>query len=102
MLGYEVVDGNDPGRTLFSMPEDRTLFFSCRPDVLSMARIQGQQKYIYHFGNRPEEYYDLKKDPLEEHNLISKVGRRELNRSRSEVLAWHAEATAAYPQPGRS
>jgi hypothetical protein len=35
-------------------------------------------------------------------NLIGKVGRRELDRLRSEVLAWHAEATAAYPQPGRS
>jgi lipoteichoic acid synthase len=102
MLGYEVVDGEYPGRTLFELPEDRTLFFGCRPDLLSAARIQGQQKYIYHFGNQQEEYYDLKKDPLEGNNLIGKVGKRELNRLRSEVLAWHAEATAAYPQPGGS
>jgi lipoteichoic acid synthase len=102
MLGYEVLDGEYPGRTLFSLPEDRTLFFGCRPDLLSAARIQGQQKYIYHFGNQQEEYYDLKKDPLEKNNLIGKVGKRGLERFRSEVLAWHAEATAAYPQPGRS
>jgi lipoteichoic acid synthase len=102
MLGYEVVDGEYPGRTLFDLPEDRILFFGCRPDLLSAARIQGQQKYIYHFGNQQEEYYDLKKDPLEKNNLIGKVGKRELDRLRSEVLAWHAEATAAYPQPGRS
>jgi arylsulfatase A-like enzyme len=102
MLGYEVVDGEYPGSTLFGLPEDRTLFFGCRPDLLSAARIRGQQKYIYHFGNQQEEYYDLKKDPLEKHNLIGKVGRRELDRLRSEVLAWHAEATAAYPQSGRS
>src|SRR5215217_1657642 len=102
MLGYEVVDGEYPGRTLFSLPEDRTIYFGCRPDLLSAARIQGQQKYIYHYGNRPEEYYDLKKDPLEKHNLISEVGEKKLDRFRSEVLAWHAEATAAYLQPGRS
>jgi lipoteichoic acid synthase len=102
MLGYEVVDGEYPGRTLFSLPEDRTLFFGCRPDLLSVARIKGQQKYIYHFGNRPEEYYDLKKDPLEKHNVISKFGSRKLDQFRSELLAWHAEATAAYAQPGRS
>jgi lipoteichoic acid synthase len=102
MLGYEVVDGEYPGRTLLSLPEDRTMFFGCRPDLLSAARIQGQQKYVYHYGNRPEEYYDLKKDPLEKNNLISKVSRRELDRIRSELLAWHADATAAYAQPRRS
>ena len=102
MLGYELVDGEYPGRTLFSLSEDRTLFFGCRPDLLSAARIEGQQKYIYHFGNQQEEYYDLKKDPLEKNNLIGKVGRRELDRFRSELLAWHAEATASYPQSGSS
>ena len=102
MLGYELVDGEYPGRTLFGVPEERTLFFGCRPDLLSAARIQGHKKYIYHYGNRPEEYYDLKKDPFEKNNLIGKVGRRELDRFRSELLAWHAEATASYPQPGRS
>jgi lipoteichoic acid synthase len=102
MLGYEVVDGEYPGRALLSLPEDRILFFGCRPDLLSAARIQGQQKYIYHFGNRPEEYYDLKKDPLEKNNLIGKVGEKELDRYRSEALAWHAEATATYARPGRS
>jgi len=102
MLGYELVDGEYPGRPLFGLPEDRTLFFGCRPDLLSAARIQGHKKYIYHFGNRPEEYYDLKKDPLEKNNLIGKVGRNELDRFRCELLAWHAEATASYPQPSRS
>src|SRR5215213_3023374 len=102
MLGYKVVDGEYPGRTLLDLPKDRTLFFGCRPDLLSAARIEGQQKYIYHYGNQQDEYYDLKRDPLEENNLIGKVGKRELNRLRSEVLAWHAEATAAYPKSGRS
>jgi lipoteichoic acid synthase len=102
MLGYEVVDGEYPGRTLLDLPEERILFFGCRPDLLSAARIEGHKKYIYHYGNQQDEYYDLKRDPLEENNLIGKVGKRELNRLRFEVLAWHAEATAAYPKSGRS
>src|SRR5215208_3231020 len=87
MLGYEVVNGKYPGSTLLGLSEERTLFFGCRPDLLSVARIKGQQKYIYHFGNRPEEYYDLKRDPLEKHNVISKFGSRKLDQFRSELLA---------------
>jgi lipoteichoic acid synthase len=102
MLGYEVVGGEYPGSTLLNLPEDRSLFFGCRPDMLSAARIEGHQKYIYHFGNQQDEYYDLRKDPLEKSNLIGKAGKRELDRFRSEVLAWHAESTASYPQHGHS
>jgi lipoteichoic acid synthase len=96
MLGYEVVDGEYPGCPVLELPEDRPLFFGCRPDLLSAARIEGQEKYIYHFGNQPEEFYDLAKDPLEQHNLIARVGREELDRWRQEVLKWHAHASDAY------
>jgi len=99
MLGYEVVDGEYPGRSMLGLPEDRTLLFGCRPDLLSTARIQGQEKYIYHFGNRPEEFYQLAKDPLERNNLATKVGGKILDRWRSELLEWHAATTAAYDRP---
>jgi hypothetical protein len=42
------------------------------------------------------EFYDLAKDPLEEHNLIARAGREDLARWRREVLEWHAQASAAY------
>jgi len=102
MLGYEVVDGEYPGRSVLDLPEDRTLLFGCRPDLLSTARIQGQEKYIYHFGNRTDEFYNLAKDPLERNNLAAKVGGKELHRRRSELLEWHAETTTAYDQPNHS
>jgi lipoteichoic acid synthase len=102
MLGFEAVDGAYPGRTLLEVPEGRTLFFGCRPDLLSTARIKGQEKYIYHFGNRPDEFYNLAKDPFERNNLAAKVGGKDLHRWRSELLEWHAETTAAYERPDRS
>ena len=98
MLGYEVVDGEYPGRSVLGLPEDRTLLFGCRPDLLSTARIQGQEKYIHHFGNRPDEFYNLAKDPLERNNFVTKIGGKELDQWRSELLAWHAETLAAYDQ----
>jgi hypothetical protein len=64
--------------------------------------MQGQLKYIYHLGKQEEEYYDLKKDPLEKNNLIGKVGRKEQDRLCSEIFAWHAEAIATYPQAVRT
>jgi arylsulfatase A-like enzyme len=102
MLGYEVVGGEYPGRSVLDLPEDRTLLFGCRPDLLSTAMVRRQEKYIYHFGNRPEEFYDLAKDPLEENNLAASLGSKELHRRRSLLLEWHAHTTAAYERPSRS
>jgi len=97
MLGYRVEGGEYPGRSVLgTLPEDRTLYFGCRPDLLSMASITGSEKYIYHFGNLPEEYYDLSKDPLEQRNLAGKAGKTKLGEKRSALLEWHSRASAAY------
>ncbi len=101
MLGYEVQGGEYPGRSVLgTLPEDRTLYFGCRPDLLSMASITGNEKYIYHFGNLAEEFYDLSRDPLEQRNLAGKAGKENLGQKRSDLLEWHARASAIYDNSG--
>jgi phosphoglycerol transferase MdoB-like AlkP superfamily enzyme len=102
MLGYEVEDGEYPGYSLLhSLPEDRTLFFSCFHEEQCLASIEGNEEYIYHYGNQPDEIFDLSKDPLEQNNLASEYSKEELNKRRDELLRWQSSVNAAYTSMGR-
>ncbi|MEW6635217.1 MAG: LTA synthase family protein [Actinomycetota bacterium] len=106
MLGYRVAGGEYPGSSiLHPLPEDRVLFASCRPDLLCLASIEGDEKYIYHFGRRPDELYDVSEDPLEKDNLAGEAPPGELERRRDELLGWRADVGATYdrskPSTGR-
>src|SRR5215208_6669220 len=60
MLGYEVKDGEYAGYSLLHpQPEERTLFFSCISTRTCLASLKGNEKYIYHYGNQPNEVFDL-------------------------------------------
>ncbi len=97
MLGYEIQDGEYPGYSLLrDPPEDRTLMFSCFHDKACSASLKGTEKYIYHYGNQPDELFDLSEDPLEENNLTSERGREELDERRREILQWRSSVNAAY------
>ena len=60
--------------------------------------IQGKQKYIYFFGNQPEEVYDLSKDPNERHNIADELSEDVLEKKRLQVLAWYSKVNAMYEQ----
>jgi lipoteichoic acid synthase len=97
LLGYKVSGDNYPGRSLVAPPqEDRTLFFSCFDDYRCLASIQGTQKYIFFFGNQPEEVYDLASDPLEKNNIAGELSRKELKQKRLQVLGWYSKVNAMY------
>ena len=97
MLGYEVKDGQYPGYSLLhELPEDRTLMFSCISHRECMASINGDEKYIYHYDNQPEEVYDLANDPLEEHNLAGEYSKEELDRRREDLFQWLSRIDAEY------
>src|SRR5215204_990696 len=97
MLGYEVKDGQYPGYSLLhELPENRTLMFSCISHRECMASIKGDEKYIYHYANQPEEVFNLSNDPLEEHNLANEYSKEDLDRRRKELFAWLSRIDAEY------
>ncbi|MDQ3911313.1 MAG: sulfatase-like hydrolase/transferase [Actinomycetota bacterium] len=97
MLGYEVKDGEYPGYSLLHpLPEDRSLMFSCISRRKCLASIQGDEKYIYHYDNQPEEVYNLSKDPFEEHNLVDEYSKEDLDERRKDLFAWLARIDEQY------
>jgi len=97
MLGYEVKDGQYPGYSLLhELPEDRTLRFSCISYRECLASINGDEKYIYHYDNQPEEVFNLSSDPLEEHNLADQYSKEELDRRREDLFQWLSRLDAEY------
>ena len=96
MLGYEVKDGKYPGYSLLHpLPEERTLMFSCFNKDKCMVSIRGHEKYIHHYGNQPDEFFDLSKDPLEKHNIVNERC-KEAGTRRDELFAWRSRINAMY------
>jgi lipoteichoic acid synthase len=100
LLGYEIKGGEYPRRSLLATPdENRRLFFGCFDAYRCLATLKGEEKYIYFFGDRPEEVYDLSSDPSESHDLADERGSEELKERRTEVLAWYSRVNAMYEEP---
>ncbi|MDX6381594.1 MAG: hypothetical protein QOI57_2618, partial [Rubrobacteraceae bacterium] len=48
-----------------------------------------------HYDNQPDEFFDLSKDPLEEHNFADERA-KEVGERRDELLAWRSRINAMY------
>jgi arylsulfatase A-like enzyme len=97
LLGYEVENGEYPGYSLLHpLPGGRTLMFSCISNRKCLASTRGDEKYIYHYGNQPEEVFDLSEDPLEKHDLAHLYSKEELDKRREDLLAWHSRVNAQH------
>jgi lipoteichoic acid synthase len=97
LLGYQLEGGPYVGSSLLGpTSKNRPLMFSCWNEKGCLAKLQGTQKYIYHFDDKPEEVFDLSRDPSERQNLAGQVSREDLERQRRDVLEWRAEVNAKY------
>jgi lipoteichoic acid synthase len=97
MLGYEVKGGEYPGYSLLHpVPRERTLMSSCISKRKCLASIKGEEKYIYHYGDQPDEVFDLSKDPLEKQNLAERYSEEELEERRAALLAWRSQVNTEY------
>jgi hypothetical protein len=53
-------------------------------------------KYIYFFGNQPDEVYNLARDPLEKHDIADQMSREQLTNKRLQLLAWYSRVNSMY------
>ncbi len=96
LLGYNVGGGTYPGSSLVRpLPMDRAVYASCFYDRTCLASIKKNEKYVYHFGNQDDEYFDLAKDPAEKQNVADDHA-EEIERRRESLLAWRSKVNTIY------
>jgi len=61
-----------------------------------VASLKGTEKYIYHYGDQPDELFDLSEDPFEKRNLADERDNKEMDERRRELLAWASRLDAEY------
>jgi lipoteichoic acid synthase len=96
LLGYEIRGGAYPGTSMLSPPEDRTLMASCYHEHTCLASIRDEEKYVYNFGNKADEYFDLSRDPYERNNIIEQQSEERIQTLRDDLLAWEGRIQASY------
>lgn len=85
-LGFSIQDADYPGSALVDVDRQRPMRMNCWYERRCMAQILGDQKYIYHFGSQPDEFFDLRDDPDELNNLAKTHD--DLSAQRNALLQW--------------
>jgi lipoteichoic acid synthase len=98
LLGYRIGGGTYPGASMLTPPENRTLRASCYHVHTCLASITNDKKYIYHYGNQAEEYFDLARDPHERHNIIERLSEEKIEALRKDLLTWEGRIEASYEE----
>ena len=90
LLGYRIEGGEYDASSILASPGE-PVRIACYGDDRCLASIRGTEKYIFHFGQRPDEYFDLATDPGETNNLLAQQDRNEIAELREDLLRWRAE-----------
>jgi arylsulfatase A-like enzyme len=96
LLNYEVEGGDYNGASILSPPRDRVLMASCFHDDRCLASMEDNKKYIYHYGNKADEFFNLTTDPQERNNIADQQPDKELNERRQDLLVWQATVNKIY------
>jgi lipoteichoic acid synthase len=98
LLGYRIEGGTYPGASMLDPPQHRTLRASCYHVRTCLASIRDDEKYIYNYGNKADEYFDLSEDPQERHNIIESQSEEKIEALRNDLLRWEGRVEAFYEQ----
>lgn len=98
LLGFEIEGGSYRSSSVLA-PEENThpLMTGCWDIDQCVATFpDDRHKYIYFFGYRPPEYYDVVADPLEKKNLFDTLSDKQAEALKQKVLVWQAETNATH------
>ncbi len=104
LAGLELKKGELLGQSLLQPPpEGRQLFSSCWFKRRCLALREGPIKYIYHYGLRPMEVYDVTDDPFDLNNLaFTGPYQADLLKQKEEaMLRWHRVVNQQYEDWGQ-
>lgn len=100
LAGFAVTAGSLPGTTLTSdVSRGRPLYHAGWIENQSMALREGNTKYVYHFGRRVMERYDMRLDPFERRPYELEETDAEYERVAADLHIWRARVNASYERP---
>lgn len=104
LLGLRLDAGRLPGSSLLQpLPPGRPLFHHTYDGTRTLVLRQDSLKFFYYNQWQPMQVFDLKKDPLERHDLATTLPPEQLKAAELQILLWrrgvrhryHAAADAA-------
>jgi lipoteichoic acid synthase len=97
LIGYRLHGSRSGGSAslLSTAPRD-PVNVTCFENARCVARLEGDLKYVHHFGDRRDEVYDLATDPTERHNLYRSADPDWLTQQRAAVLRWRLSVDQVY------
>lgn len=98
LLGYDITGGTYQASSVLT-PEENThpLMTSCWDIDQCVAYFPDERhKYIYFFGYKVPQYYDVVADPHEKNDLFDTLSDAEAEKLKQEILVWQAEVEAGH------
>ncbi len=94
LLDFEIRDATFPGTSIAKLDEDRTMRAHCWYERRCMASINKREKFIYHFEQRPDEFFDLAEDPDEKNDILGSID--DASQRRRDLIVWRSRVNAMY------
>ncbi len=83
------------GQSVFNVPEGRAVNAACWYVTRCLSRMDESYKYIFNFGDSPDELYDRKLDLREQHN-IAPLFPEITKRYQEDLFIWYSDILNAY------
>jgi len=95
LLGYEISGGRVAGTSLLgNVPKARRIFFAGSLDNSYLGMREGSLKYVYYFGRRPMEVYDIDVDREEKNDLGGMLDEETARQIENDIKSWYRSVSS--------